>query len=65
MREAITTALDVLALLLVAAGLGLAVAGWERPGLGVAVAGVVVGVGAQLAARLAGPRRPPEGSEAP
>ncbi len=51
MRDAITTWLDVLGLLLVAAGVGLLVGGPVRPGLGVIAAGVVVLGGSALAAR--------------
>jgi hypothetical protein len=45
-RELVTSLLDILALLLVAGGIGWAAAGWERYGLGVLVAGAVVGLGA-------------------
>ncbi|WP_381797280.1 hypothetical protein [Streptomyces niveus] len=56
MREQITTALDALGLLLVAAGAGAAagmVIGWA----GLAVSGAVVLAGSVLAARTAGSER--------
>lgn len=51
MRDAITTWLDVLGLLLLALGVGLVVGGPVRPGLGAAAAGAVVLGGSALAAR--------------
>lgn len=61
MRQIITTLLDVLGLLLVAAGAGVAAAaliGWT----GLAVAGVVVLGGSALAARQDRPRAGGDGS---
>lgn len=70
MRELVTTLLDAVGLLLVAAGVGLAVAGlvWlavsargvdtVARGAGVTAAGVVVLAGSWLAARQGRPRPP-------
>ncbi len=52
MHAAVTTALDVLGLLLLAAGLGLAVAGCGRVGAGFATAGLVVLAGSVAAATV-------------
>ncbi len=54
MRELVTTLLDVLGLLLVAAGAGLAAAVWIG-WAGLAVSGVVVLAGSALAARIGRP----------
>lgn len=50
MRDHITTFLDALGLLLLAAGLGVAVAALAGTGYGLVVAGLVVLAGSQLAA---------------
>lgn len=55
MRDLITDLLDVLALLLIAAGAGVAVVAW-RIGAALAVAGLVVGAGSLWIARP--PRAP-------
>lgn len=56
MREVLTTALDVLGLLLVAAGAAAAAAAVIGPGPALAVAGVVVLAGAWLGDKLGGER---------
>jgi hypothetical protein len=60
-RDLLTDALDVLALLLLAAGAGSAVLSW-RIGLAVAVAGVVLVAGSQFVAWQARPESPNAGS---
>lgn len=56
MRLLATTVLDALGLLLIAAGLGFAVAAWVGPAA-LAVSGAVVLVGSQVAARMGSPER--------
>ncbi|HEY9415972.1 MAG TPA: hypothetical protein VIQ30_14505 [Pseudonocardia sp.] len=56
MHELMTSLLDAFGLLLVAAGLGLAVAALIGPGPGLVVAGVVLLAGSQVAARMRGGR---------
>lgn len=62
MRDLMTSLLDVLALLLVAAGAGAGSARWIG-WWGVAVAGLVVFTGSQVAHRLGGPEAAPGDGE--
>jgi hypothetical protein len=57
MVKVVTTILDVIGILLVAMGAGVAAYGAYRAGLGFAVSGTVVLLGSGLAARLDEPKR--------